>query len=385
MDINENAIKEISNPISEMKPCGEFIRLDRTKYRSLRNAFNQARTSMKKIIDTPDELNNSQLIEDNTLNWTNLSSLCFNALKDTKDIELISWLVCSQLIIDKSLTSFNLSIQFLKNSVLDYWDAIYPLFISDTDKSLKEDEETLKMINMRVKALSQLFGESKGNGMLFLPLRLTPLFDDITLTHYIKDNTSSQRDILKSKTLPTIIKNKNKLNLTTIKINNLKSSIEAIIELKTFISEKIANHSIIPPAFSSVIEELIEAKEALEFLADIQPIDNTPQPKDNKESKSSHENDTIAEVKNNNLNDINSREQAFNQIRMIAHYFRVNEPHSPVSFLLDKSIRWGELSLPELLDELYKDGKASLNDMFNLMGLNTNFISEVSKDDNHSE
>ncbi|WP_299490729.1 type VI secretion system ImpA family N-terminal domain-containing protein [uncultured Shewanella sp.] len=385
--MTEDTIKEMFNSISEQKPCGEFIRLDRTKYRSLRNAFNQARTSMKKIIDTPEELNNSQLIEDNIVNWTNLSSLCFDALQHTKDIELISWLVGSQLIIDKSLTSFNLSIQFLKDSILNYWDDIYPLFISNTNKNLKEDEETLETINIRIKALSQLFGESKGNGMLFLPLRLTPLFDDITLTHYIKNNTSSQRDTMKSKILPTIIKNKNKLNLTELKINNLKLSIEAVLELKTFISEKIANNSITPPAFSSVIEELIEAKTALEFLADIQAIDNSPQGEDNKESEPSNENenDTIVELKNNNLNDINNREQAFNQIRMIAHYFRVNEPHSPVSFLLDKSIRWGELSLPELLDELYRDGKASLNDIFNLAGLNTNYISESSKENNESD
>ncbi|WP_298771883.1 type VI secretion system ImpA family N-terminal domain-containing protein [uncultured Shewanella sp.] len=385
MYITEDEIKEISNPISEQKPCGEFIRLDRTKYRSLRNSFNQARTSMKKIIDTPDELNNSQLIEDNISNWENLSALCFHALQNTKDIELMSWLVSSQLIIDKSLTSFSLSIQFLKDNIVNYWESIYPLFISDTTKDLEEDEAILETINIRIKALSQLFGESKGNGMLFLPLRLTPLFDDVTLTHYIKNNTSNQRDTIKSKVLSTLTKNKNKLNLTEIKINNLQLSIDAIIELKTFIGEKTNDHSITLPAFSSVIEELVEAKTALEFLADIQPIEKTPQPENNDESEYSDKSNSLIETQNSNISNIHNREQAFNQIRIIAHYFRINEPHSPVSFLLDKSIRWGELSLPELLDELYRDGKASLNDIFNLAGLNTNYISETSKDDNQSE
>lgn len=47
-----------------------------------------------------------------------------------------------------------------------------------------------------------------------------------------------------------------------------------------------------------------------------------------------------------------NRDQAFQELRKIADYFSKTEPHSPVSFLLEKAIRWGYMSLPDLMQEL---------------------------------
>ena len=47
-----------------------------------------------------------------------------------------------------------------------------------------------------------------------------------------------------------------------------------------------------------------------------------------------------------------NRDHAFHELRKIADFFAKNEPHSPVSFLLEKAIRWGYMSLPELMKEL---------------------------------
>jgi type VI secretion system protein ImpA len=50
-----------------------------------------------------------------------------------------------------------------------------------------------------------------------------------------------------------------------------------------------------------------------------------------------------------------SREQAFRQMTEIAEYFRKTEPHSPVSYLLEKAVRWGNMPLHELMQELISD------------------------------
>jgi len=47
-----------------------------------------------------------------------------------------------------------------------------------------------------------------------------------------------------------------------------------------------------------------------------------------------------------------NRDLAFHELRKIANYFAKSEPHSPVSFLLEKAIRWGYMSLPDLMEEL---------------------------------
>jgi type VI secretion system protein ImpA len=52
---------------------------------------------------------------------------------------------------------------------------------------------------------------------------------------------------------------------------------------------------------------------------------------------------------------VNSREAAFAQLRQVADYFRRAEPHSPISYLVEQAVRYGSLSLPELLSELIPD------------------------------
>ncbi|MBU2870483.1 type VI secretion system protein TssA [Colwellia sp. E2M01] len=67
---------------------------------------------------------------------------------------------------------------------------------------------------------------------------------------------------------------------------------------------------------------------------------------------------------------INSREKAIQNLDVIAAYFRKTEPHSPMSYAIEQVIRWSELSLPELLQELIQDGDAR-NGFFKLSGIRT--------------
>lgn len=67
---------------------------------------------------------------------------------------------------------------------------------------------------------------------------------------------------------------------------------------------------------------------------------------------------------------VNSREQAINNLDKIAEFFRKTEPHSPMSYAIEQVIRWSDLSLPELLQELIVDGEAR-NGFFKLSGIKT--------------
>jgi len=54
----------------------------------------------------------------------------------------------------------------------------------------------------------------------------------------------------------------------------------------------------------------------------------------------------------NTVTALNSREDAFVQLGLIAEYFRKTEPHSPVSYIINKAIKWGDMPLEELMNEL---------------------------------
>lgn len=57
---------------------------------------------------------------------------------------------------------------------------------------------------------------------------------------------------------------------------------------------------------------------------------------------------------------IRSRAEAFESLAEVADFLARTEPHSPVSYLLRRAIRWGNLPLPELLAELLEDSQDRL-------------------------
>ncbi|MCE7629255.1 hypothetical protein LZT04_15500, partial [Vibrio fluvialis] len=60
---------------------------------------------------------------------------------------------------------------------------------------------------------------------------------------------------------------------------------------------------------------------------------------------------------------------AFAELQRIADYFLATEPHSPIYLLLKRAIRWGGMSLPELLEELVGDNNAVQQRIEQLAGL----------------
>jgi type VI secretion system protein ImpA len=65
---------------------------------------------------------------------------------------------------------------------------------------------------------------------------------------------------------------------------------------------------------------------------------------------------------------IQSREEAFSSLLRVADYFQVTEPHSPVSYALKQAVRWGRMTLPELLQDLVGDD-ALRRDLFRTVGI----------------
>ena len=52
---------------------------------------------------------------------------------------------------------------------------------------------------------------------------------------------------------------------------------------------------------------------------------------------------------------IQNREQALVVLNQISQYFKENEPHSPVSYMLEKTIKWSQMPLHEWLNQVIKN------------------------------
>lgn len=63
-----------------------------------------------------------------------------------------------------------------------------------------------------------------------------------------------------------------------------------------------------------------------------------------------------------------TRDDAFRALLQVADFFRRTEPHSPVSYALEQAVRWGRMSLPELMSELIADD-AARQEIFRRVGI----------------
>jgi len=65
---------------------------------------------------------------------------------------------------------------------------------------------------------------------------------------------------------------------------------------------------------------------------------------------------------------ISSRQQALRQLGQVAAFFRQTEPHSPISYLVQRAVRWGDMPLEDLLREVVKS-KDALEHIWETLGI----------------
>ncbi len=65
---------------------------------------------------------------------------------------------------------------------------------------------------------------------------------------------------------------------------------------------------------------------------------------------------------------LNNRAAAIQSLRDVAHYFRLNEPHSPVALLAERAARWAEMPMEEWLSAVIKDD-ATLSQLRELLDI----------------
>ena len=79
---------------------------------------------------------------------------------------------------------------------------------------------------------------------------------------------------------------------------------------------------------------------------------------------------------------IGSRDEAYRRLREVAEFLRKTEPHSPVPPLLDRAVRWGNMSFEKLFDDVVKnkDARVQTRDLLGLEGA-TDQSNVVTRDD----
>lgn len=392
-------IDRLLTPISEQSPTGAYLKLDRSAYRSLRNNYNAAQSSFRQLIETPDASSDEALLAANHTNWQQLRESTLEALTDsTKDVELLGWYISSQLFTDQPYQNLADSTKVLTGCVEQFWPQLHPTLPENKIKSDDEQGKSRELAEFRIKPLLQLVGESNDSTALFMPLQLIGLIDDITFGDYLRAERSGSLAALKERALQLFSRDVEQTLML------LAESYQNFSQAESAIAEQCQQVGVNPISFRFVKANIVDSVNALRYLTeekfatwplddDLNPrqeqiIEQAPTAPDPVTSESvaqalpttqttQHSDPAPAAAAAQvapaaqpiSAGQVASRDQAFKQLRELSEFFKQTEPHSPIPFLLERAIRWGYMSLPELLEEMTAGNSSVMQQINQLTGM----------------
>ena len=345
-------------PISDDQPTGIDVRQDASplsKYQSLKSARAAARAAERQAIHDGDSTAADE-------HWRKIISLAPDILTNqSKDLEVACWFT-EALIRRNGFEGLREGFELIKGLVENFWDGLYPM----------PDEDGLET---RTAPLSGLNGEG-AEGVLIAPIRKVPITEGyspgpFSLWQYqqaLEAQRSPDEDTRQNKISKlgfSIDDIERTVNDSSVQFyvdltDNLSVAIDVYKQLGSLLDERCGADSA-PPTRNiiSILEECrgavahlgkdkIPAPELPESETEIEASDSTPGANQGVSQPSAKAAPGV----------INSREAAFKQLLEIAKFFRKTEPHSPVSYVIEKAVKWGNMPLNELINELIPDSSS---------------------------
>ncbi len=361
-------INDLLQPISTNEMCGIDL--------SFSNEFHdikKARTQDDPLLEQGDWVS-----EPKQADWGFVSAKIMDLLKEkTKDIRLLTWLTeaWSHLYGFQGIAQ---GIELSYNLLEQYWLKIHP--------ELEDDD-----LDQRLGLLQGLINQ--------LPtlIRLVPLVDRqpfYSLLDY--ENFLYQQNL----------RRKNADDSNEVEHSNDLENFEQLLATtsKNFQQKNYQDFQLILQNWQiikQVLDQLMEL-EAPSFaqidsqfenihinLKKIYKIENTvPKPsplnydnlpenstsfqhQENSDNSVTNTQSSISSFHPNTQNHIQNRAHAMHTLQEISDYFQINEPYSPVSYMLKKTIKWSQIPLHEWLNQVIKDDQP-LASIQELLGVSEN-------------
>ncbi len=343
-------IESLIAPISDENPAGSDLRENSAPdslYYKIKDARNSARSHERK--------NMFEYSTEAADAWRTVFQVAPEILREhAKDLEITSWYI-EALIRMKGFAGVRDGFELLEQLIDNYWENLYPV----------PDEDGMET---KVAPITGLNG-SGAEGVLIAPIRrvlitegeepgpfgywqyqqaldVQKISDEGERNKKIESLGFSLADIEKS------------VDASSIEFFvNQRDDLTQAIETYKSIGKKLDEHcgSQEAPSTSNIINALQQCLGAIKHLGKAKfPVE--AEPDQQAESGDTEAGQPAAEAPQAAAGPIRSREHAFEQLKIISEYFLKTEPHSPISYTLQKTIKWGNMPLTELISELIPDG-----------------------------
>lgn len=304
--------------------------------------------------------------------WSPVLELVPEALSGkTKDLELTAWYI-EALLREHGFAGLRDGFRLAGLLVEKFWDRLFP----------RPDEEGV--VN-RVAALGGLNGLDGGEGTLIAPINRVLLTEDrgaagpFARWHYrqaadleaIVDPERREKRIASGAVTQELIRQAEAATSYAFSQNlleDLTECVEGVEKLGRLLEEKCgkdaAGTPLAPPS-SLIRTALKECREIVEGMA----ASKAPQADEGPEGAGTAPGgEGGADSPGPGTGKLRGREEAFQALLRVAQFFKQTEPHSPVSYALERIVRWGRMPLPDLLNELIAE-EGTRSSVFKLVGI----------------
>ncbi|MCW8899578.1 MAG: type VI secretion system protein TssA [Gammaproteobacteria bacterium] len=365
--MSSEAIIDISSllePVSDANPVGEDIRESASPssaYYTIKDARNSARAAERNSMFDGGSTEADE-------NWRKILELAPDILKNnSKDLEVASWYT-EALIRRYGFPGLKAGFSIIRQMIEKYWDNLYPL----------PDEDG---IETRVSSLTGLNGEG-AEGVLIAPIRNANITEDVQPGPFNYWQYTQALDIQKIADENSRAEKSSKIGFNLEDIENvvarssdqffldLRNDVTACLDDYREISRMLDEHcgNMDAPPTSNIINALESTLGVINHVAKYKlPDESSNQEEFNEDGSVS---DSATSQDKGVSGPIKSRTDAFRHLNEISDFFRRTEPHSPISYALEKAVKWGDMSLSELMRELIPDS-SSLNYYSSLTGVKT--------------
>lgn len=340
-------ILSLLTPINEQSPCGEDY-----SFSNEFHAIKKARTQDDVLLDQGD-----WVTEPKQADWDFVATTSINLLQSkSKDIRLLTWLAeaWANLYGFKGVSK---SIELSHHLLEQYWLTLHPeVEDDDLDQRIGLLQGLINQLPLLIKRVSL------NNHAPFYHL----LDYDNFLYH--ENIRRKQSDDYDASTSPTELEQFEQALSNTDK-NFQRENYQHFIEilqqwatLKQVLDNLLGLDS---PSFASIDSSLDTIHNTLKKIYKTDLFEQTTQAEiaeTNTSSPMVQQVMTQFSAHQNQLSfqpqvqsHVENREQAMQVLQEIATYFQKNEPHSPVSYMLQKTIKWSQMPLHEWLTQVIKD------------------------------
>jgi type VI secretion system protein ImpA len=353
-------IESLLVPISDEKPSGEGM-----QYSAVYDEIKEARRA-------DDTLNQGKWqFDPKQSDWKQVIFLSTDALKTmTKDLQIAAWLT-EGLVSQHGFVGLRDGLKVIRGLHENFWDTVFPEIDEGDDMEARANSleflarstgDALKKLPLTESGESLNYYNWEESKNFDIPDNMDALdYDKKQKMVALQQQATEEKRITGSRW--RIAKNTTPRAFYELINITLEENWTEYNALDQVMDEKFGRQT---PGLGALKKSLDDLRSMIKKVLEEKRV-SEPYPEDNEEpaviaselgdegNSSGNGVGVVAKGFAATQGAIQNRQDALKRLTEVADYFRRSEPHSPVSYLVQKAVRWGNMPLDEWLKEVVKD------------------------------